>query len=190
MAEKPLTTQQEKFCLEIVKGANQSDALRVAYPLSAKWENKSVWEEACKVAAQPKIRARIAELRNQIITQPGILEAREVVLRISQIAQADLRKVFNEDGTIKAPHDIDDMTAMALVEYNGKESKAKLADRLAALRELLRHYQLLSGFLPPPIPPSDGDVIEHQANAHDWARRIAFTLSQGARKQVSAQPSS
>lgn len=192
MGDKPLSAALERFCVEVVRTSNQSEAYRIAFPLCKKWKREeSVWQAGSKLAAEPRIRERIAELKERVITQPGIMAATEVLLTISRIARADARKLFNTNGTLKAPHEIDDETAIALVEYNGRDMKAKLADKLGAARELLRHYHLLSGFVPPPPDGTseDGKTIEGELTSHDLARRIAFALTQGARKQLPVQPS-
>lgn len=46
---------------------NQSDAYRKAYPRSANYKAKSVWELASKLEADPKVQSRIAELQERVI---------------------------------------------------------------------------------------------------------------------------
>lgn len=57
-----LTPKKERFCLEILKGSNQSDAYRVAYD-AENMTNKTINEEASRVMADDKVKLRIAELR-------------------------------------------------------------------------------------------------------------------------------
>lgn len=70
-----LTAKQEKFCQNIVKGMTQVDAYRDAYNTS-KSADKTVHENACRLAADSKIVARVNELRKQIATD-SIMSAQE-----------------------------------------------------------------------------------------------------------------
>lgn len=59
-----LTAKQENFCLNIAKGMTQSDAYRNAYDAD-NMTDKQIWEEASKVASNPKVSKRINELREK-----------------------------------------------------------------------------------------------------------------------------
>lgn len=67
-----LSPQQERFAQEIVKGANQSDAYRVAYPTSNKWKEDSVWVKASQLANSDKVVLRIKELREPALKKLNI----------------------------------------------------------------------------------------------------------------------
>ena len=58
-----LTEKQEKFCLNIVSGMNQSDAYRNSYDNNM--TDKQIWEEASKLINNPKVHQRIEELRKE-----------------------------------------------------------------------------------------------------------------------------
>lgn len=57
-----LTPKQEAFCLAYVESGNASEAYRHAYD-AEKMATESIWVEACKLAAHPKVALRIEELR-------------------------------------------------------------------------------------------------------------------------------
>lgn len=57
-----LTPQQEQFCQELARGADQAEAYRLAFPRSKKWQAKSVWERASKLAADTKVASRLAAI--------------------------------------------------------------------------------------------------------------------------------
>ena len=74
---------------------------------------------------------------------------------MGQIAFADVRELFHEDGTLKAVHELDDNTAHALAgveifeEYEGSGKNRRLigytrkyrfSDRLRALQVLAQHF--------------------------------------------------
>lgn len=58
-----LTSQQETFAQQIAAGLTQSDAYRFAYPASKKRADVTVWVDASKLAANPKVSLRIKELQ-------------------------------------------------------------------------------------------------------------------------------
>ena len=60
-----LTPKQEQFCQNIVKGMNQSDAYRDAYP-GTRMSDKSIWEKSSTLANTVKVKERIKELRDYI----------------------------------------------------------------------------------------------------------------------------
>ena len=62
-----LTAKQEEFAKAIVEGMNQADAYRSAYS-TKNMADKTVWENASRLAADSKVSARIKELRDQIAT--------------------------------------------------------------------------------------------------------------------------
>lgn len=60
-----LTVQQETFARAVSIGKSQADAYREAYPRSLQWKDKSVHEKASAMAAQAKVMARVAFLREE-----------------------------------------------------------------------------------------------------------------------------
>ena len=61
-----LTAKQEKFVQGIIEGLSQADAYRAAYP-KQKMSDKTIWETASKLMNNPKVIARVNELRNQMM---------------------------------------------------------------------------------------------------------------------------
>lgn len=70
-----LTAKQEKFVQGIIEGMSQADAYRSAYP-NQKMSDKTVWESASKLIKNPKVSARLAELREDMM-KPSIMSATE-----------------------------------------------------------------------------------------------------------------
>ena len=63
MSDK-LTHFQEQFCLEYIKAdGNASAAYRAVSPTAKNWPDKTLWIEASKMMARPKVAIRIAELK-------------------------------------------------------------------------------------------------------------------------------
>lgn len=70
-----LTAKQEQFVKNIIEGMNQADAYRSAYP-NQRMADKTVWETASKLMKNPKVVARLAELRDAL-AKPTIMSAQQ-----------------------------------------------------------------------------------------------------------------
>jgi phage terminase small subunit len=81
-----LTAQQEKFAQAIaLEDMNQADAYRSAYNTS-RMTDKSIWEKASELAANVKVRSRVAELRKMAMT-PKVMNAQERRETLTDIAK-------------------------------------------------------------------------------------------------------
>lgn len=60
-----LTAKQEAFCQAIADGMTQADAYRTAYN-AVNMKSSTVQENACRLMANSKIAARVAELRSKL----------------------------------------------------------------------------------------------------------------------------
>ena len=60
---KGLSPQRERFCQEVAKHGNQSQAYRVAYPRSEKWKPEAVTVRASEMMACGNVAVRVAALR-------------------------------------------------------------------------------------------------------------------------------
>lgn len=95
---KGLTIRQEKFAQKYVECGNASEAYRYAYPSSAKWKDKSVWEMASTLIKNIKVSSRIEELKEASrqasqITREEILKLCADVIRGAMITDnAQMRK--------------------------------------------------------------------------------------------------
>ena len=70
-----LTAKQEKFAQNIINGMNQADAYRNAYSCK-NTSDKTIWENASRLAADSKVKARLDELRDQL-AKPSIMTAQK-----------------------------------------------------------------------------------------------------------------
>lgn len=62
---KGLTIRQERFCEEYLRSGNASEAYRIAYPGSLKWNDKAVWAKASLLIKTDKVEIRVKELQKQ-----------------------------------------------------------------------------------------------------------------------------
>ena len=60
-----LTPKQESFCLVYVQTGNASEAYRRSYDVSDDTKPETVWSEASRLVADPKVSARIVELQER-----------------------------------------------------------------------------------------------------------------------------
>jgi len=70
-----LTAKQEQFVQNIIQGMSQADAYRSAYP-KQKMSDKTIYEAACRLMANSKVVARLAELRKEL-AKPAIMSAQK-----------------------------------------------------------------------------------------------------------------
>lgn len=97
-----LTEKQEKFAQLIATGKGLTEAYRAAYPKS-KGNDATISKEASRLAVNPHVSPRIAELKRQnentaIWTREGTLKR---LLNIADEAQENLMEpIVNKDGEI------------------------------------------------------------------------------------------
>lgn len=58
-----LTAKQETFCLAYIETGNASEAYRRSYDVSADTKPETIWSEASRLLADPKVSARVLALR-------------------------------------------------------------------------------------------------------------------------------
>lgn len=110
---KPLTSQIELYARRLAEGASQSAAYREAYPRSVNWKPDSVHSKASTLAADARVRQRVAELRAAAVKRTEVTQDM-VIKELARIAFFDIRKIFNQDGTLKKVHELDDDSAAAI----------------------------------------------------------------------------
>jgi len=154
VSENQLTSKQEKFCLEYLKGVSASDAYRAAYDC-AEMKPESINREAFEVLNNPKIAARLKDL-NESAVSAAVMTRQEALERLSNVARTDLAdlvefgtyEVGTEDGqpVIQATWKIkdsvlQDKTKMALISElsAGRDGiKIKTHSPLQAIQQLAK----------------------------------------------------
>ena len=78
-----------------------------------------------------------------------MMEAADVKNEIAKLASSDVRGIYHEDGTIKAPHELDDFTAAAIVgikitqdPVKGDQYEYKFHPKMQALENLTKQFNL------------------------------------------------
>lgn len=152
-----LTPKQEAFATAIAAGATQAEAYRKAYPASLKWAPNAVHSKASTLAGNAKVQERVRELTSKAAAANEVTVER-VLREVARLAFVDLRKAYNEDGTLKKPTEMDDDTAAALagidvtsMQIGDDENpgslvtkKLKTFDKKGALELCMRHLGMLN----------------------------------------------
>src|SRR5215813_12007798 len=86
-----LTAKQEAFAIACAKGENASEAYRAAYE-SRRMMPKTINEAACRLLANSKVAARIAELRERAL-KAARLEIGETLRQLTCVLRSDARRL-------------------------------------------------------------------------------------------------
>jgi len=141
--EHGLTPQQEAFAVAVAAGSNLSDAYRAAYK-AGRMTAKQINEEACKLAAKPKVTQRIRALQGAA-ADVAILSAARVLGEIAKLAHSDVSGIMHQDGRVKLPHELDDATRAAVASFEIDATgriKYRFWDKNAALEKAAKHLGL------------------------------------------------
>lgn len=145
-----LTKKQEMFCLEYLIDLNATQAA-----IRAGYSEHTAKDIACENLAKPNIQAYLQEAikKRQDRTE---ITADKVLMEYAKIAFIDIREYYNEDGTLKSPHDLNDKAAASLagIEVDeiwgydvdlerkvkqGETKKIKMHNKLGALDSIAKH---------------------------------------------------
>jgi phage terminase small subunit len=150
-ARRKLTAKQELFVQEYLVDLN---ATRAA--IRAGYSAKTAASQGERLLRNVEIQAAIAE-RMKERGERTTVTADRVLLEAARLALFDPRKLFNDDGSPKGIHELDDDTAAAVAgievleqfEGSGKDrvfvgylKKCRIADKNAALEKLFKHHGL------------------------------------------------
>lgn len=143
-----LTAPREKFAAGLAEGLTQAEAYRRAYPAALRWKDASVWDTASKLAANPEVRQRVADMAAQV-AQASEVKLQHIAAELARLGFVDVRKLVRNDGTPLGLHELDEDTARAIVGIDvvsvgnadvgvGQVLKFKLADKGANLERLAK----------------------------------------------------
>lgn len=138
-----LTAKQEKFVKNIIDGMSQAEAYRNSYE-TKRMSDKTVWEKASRLMADSKVRARLQELRDQMM-KPSIMTAQERLELLSRMARGEEPELFvelvdGEEVTVERPASLktrreaidimNKMTGEYVTKVEGSLNVSKLEDLL------------------------------------------------------------
>lgn len=127
------------FCNEYI--INKFNGLAAA--ICAGYEEKSAAAQASRLLRNDNVKSYIAVLKRDLGLRLGITRER-IAKEYAKLAFSDKRKLYNEDGTFKSIHELDDETAGAVSSFEIQESedgkittkRVRLHDKRAALGDL------------------------------------------------------
>jgi phage terminase small subunit len=157
MQQPSLTDKQQRFVAEYLIDLNATQAAT-----RAGYSRKTANEQGARLLAKVSVRYAIEEAMKAREKRTNITQDR-VLQELSRIAFFDIRKLYREDGSMKAPHELDDDAAAVLagidvieqqtVDVDGEGNvtrsptltkKAKVFDKGGALTLAMRHLGMLT----------------------------------------------
>ena len=141
----------QKFIVTYIQTLNATEAARVAGS-SAKDLSTAGWE----ILRKPEVAAEVQRYHAEAAVKVG-LSVEHTLLEFARLAYADIRKLYEADGTLKLPHQLDDDAAAAVAGFEvdelfegagknremiGFTRKAKLFDKNSALEKAMKYYGL------------------------------------------------
>jgi phage terminase small subunit len=140
-----LTPKQVKFCAEYLKDFNGTQAA-----IRAGYSKRTANEQASRLLANVNIQKHLTPKKVKLMEKAEITQER-VMQEIGRLALSNVKRLYNEDGTLKAVHELDDEVAatIASVEldevYHGKKvfvksKKVKMWNKEKALEMLAKHF--------------------------------------------------
>ena len=103
--EKKLTLKQQRFVEEYLVDFNATQAA-----IRAGYSEYTAYSIGCENLTKPNIQEFIQEEMNKRSKKTGIT-AEKILEELSKIAFFDIRKLYNEDGSLKPVTELDDETA-------------------------------------------------------------------------------
>lgn len=153
---KKLNEKHETYCLLRVAGETRLAAYRGA-GFGGKGNETTTRKDASNFDRDPLIQARMAELWQEKLKSLH-MDVDEILARVAMIARADVRALYDENGNLLPPGDLDVMAAAGIAgietveefEGTGKDRvkvgdvrKVRLRDPMPALRLLAEHKKLV-----------------------------------------------
>lgn len=155
-----LNARQELFInIYMVNGFNAADAYKKA---GYKGQGNQAEANASRLISNDKVAAAIAQRRAKL-AKPYELTQERLVRELARIVYFDVRKLYNDDGSLKAVHELDADTAAAIssvevVEMAGSAAvggeeglahvpmytkKVRISDKNTAVRNAMQYLGLL-----------------------------------------------
>lgn len=147
--ERKLTARQTAFVERYCVHMNATQAAR-----EAGYSSKTANEQGARLLANVSIAAAV-EVAMRARAKRNNIDADRVLQEFARVGLADVRKLFNPDGSLKSIDKLDDDIAasIASIEVNelrdgegfviGHTKKLRLWDKIASLSKLAQHLGLL-----------------------------------------------
>ena len=141
-----LTLKQEKFCIEYIETGNASEAYRRAYSTS-KMKESTINRKAKYTIDLGKIKARVNALMAPVYEKLEVTQEK-TLKRLMQGQEFDIRELYDENGKLKKPCDLDENVAKAVVgvkyDKDGALLEYKIIDVKGCAELVGRHMALFT----------------------------------------------
>ena len=135
-----LTKKQLKFCQEYLKDYNATQAYKRA-GYSANSDN-TARVEGCKLLIKPNIKAKIAELSENVAKKTEI-EVGNVIKEIANISFSNIQDYYKEDGNLKSLNELSREQAKCIKSMTPLKDggfKIELYDKNSSLDKLMKYF--------------------------------------------------
>ena len=138
-----MTYKKRRFVHELLQGKNQTQAaIAAGVPALSAASMGSQW------MAQKEVQEYFAECLGELKDQIA-MDAGDVHDELAKVASATVLGVFHENGSMKAPHELDEATAAAIQSIKVtdlgagiKQYEYKFHSKLTALDSISKHLNL------------------------------------------------
>ena len=151
-ADKPLKPKEEAFATGLASGLSQAEAYRQAFPASARWKDKTIWERASRLASSDKVQARVAVLVKKAADANEVTVER-IVRELAAVAFGKKRALmtWGPNGVkLKESESLSEADASMVAEVKetfsatGGSLSLKTHDKVKALELLGRHVGMFT----------------------------------------------
>jgi phage terminase small subunit len=142
---RKLSPKQEKFAQVFYETGNATEAMRQAYDCT-NWASGSINQEAHKLTKNPNIILRLSELNAPCLEKLKVSKEK-TLKRLMQGQEFDIRNLYDEDGRLKKPKELDEDTAKGVVgiKYDGQTgaiTEYKIIDIKGCAELIGKHLKL------------------------------------------------
>lgn len=188
---RKLTKKQRVFVAEYPKDYNATRAAK-----KAGYSRKTAYQIGHNLLKKVEIAEALENGMNERLRKIGIQPER-VLTEMARISFSDIRKIFNEDHSLKQPSEWDDETAAAVAgvevfeEFFGRGNdrtlightkKLKIFDKTKTLEQLGKHLKLFTE--KHEVTGKDGNPIEATVSLLDLVKRANGNASGGGSKAL------
>ena len=121
MGHSKLTQKQEGFASDVANKTYKFiwEAYAAHYNTKGMSQN-TIYQESCRLLANPKVTARIQEIEEKIKLKEKVT-LDEIIVKLSQRVNLDIREMYNDDGSFKNPKELTQEQAMFLNSFDVSE---------------------------------------------------------------------
>lgn len=167
---KPLNPKQERFCKEYLIDFNATQAA-----IRAGYSKQTAYSIGQRLLKNVEVKRFLESKGKQLATKLEISQER-TLREIARMAYSDIRNIYNNDGSVKAVHELDDDTAAAISsveideQVNGKSKvktrtkKFRFHDKTKAVEMLAKHFHIYQDITPTVVVNNQIDLSKLTAD--------------------------